>query len=75
MSSLYALKDEGHEKVRLPRWNEHAYLDISGDGAWATLYDVLAGIGGGEPIPVSMADCAQHDTWEPVLTTNSEATP
>lgn len=57
------LLSQGHTKIRLPRWNEHAYLTIREDGVWADLFDVLAGIGGGDPVPMLVAECAEHTDW------------
>lgn len=65
MNTASELSKQGTRKMRLPNWNEHAYLEVSEDGPWAKLFDVLAGIGGGEPIPMLIADCDRHKNWEP----------
>jgi hypothetical protein len=66
MSTASQLAEQGIEKMRLPNWNEHAYLYVPSDGPWAKLYDVLAGIGGGQPIPILLIDADRHDNWVPV---------
>ena len=50
--------------MRLPHWNRHAYVQPRAEGPWADLYDVGAGIGGGEPLAVLIAQCDQDDRWE-----------
>lgn len=64
MTSLDFLIEHGVTRMRLPRWNEHAYLQIRDGAVWADVYDVLTGIGGGDPIPMLVADCARHTDWE-----------
>ena len=62
MTELYKT---GVSRMRLPKWNQHAYVEIPDEGPWAKLFDVLAGIGGGEPIPVLIAECDLETGWEP----------
>ena len=59
------LASQGVTRMRLPSWNEHAYLHPRPEGPWADLYDVLAGIGGGNPVPVLIAVCDEDNRWEP----------
>jgi hypothetical protein len=66
MSTASQLAEQGVEKMRLPNWNEHAYLKVWAEGPWCELYDVLAGIGGGQPIPILLIDADKHNNWEPV---------
>jgi len=49
-------REKGIAKLRLPKWNEWAYIDIS--GAWILLFDIGAN---GMPIPESELT---EDTWE-----------
>lgn len=66
MSTLDELVDAGHDKVRLPFWNRFAYLQIREGAVWCDLYDVLAGIGGGEPVPLLVGvETGAYTTWEP----------
>jgi hypothetical protein len=66
MPDATELRARGIKKMRLPRWNEHAYLEVPDAGPWARLFDVGAGIGGGQPIPMLLVDCDRHHDWEAI---------
>ncbi len=55
----------GVTRMRLPFWNEHAYAEPNETGPWAKVYDVGAGIGGGEPMSVLIGTCDDDNRWEP----------
>lgn len=65
MATMTELYDQGVRKMRLPFWNKHAYAVPRPEGPWADVYDVGAGIGGGDPIPMLVGQCDQDDRWEP----------
>jgi hypothetical protein len=58
------LAGQGVRRMRLPAWNEHAFAVPRAEGPWADLYDVGAGIGNGEPVPVLIAKCDEDPRWE-----------
>lgn len=69
MATVDELGRQGVEKMRLPFWNEHAYITLNCDGT-ANLYDVGCGIKGpdslleaGTPLIVSIDLLRQHDEW------------
>jgi hypothetical protein len=66
MSTVSELSALGHRRMRLPRWNKHAYLEVPAIGRWAELFDVNAGLVSGLPMPMLIADCDRHDNWVPV---------
>jgi hypothetical protein len=66
VNTMTELISQGVMKMRLPMWNEHAYAVPRPEGPWADLYDVLHGVGGGEPVPVLIAMCDEDPRWEPV---------
>lgn len=59
------LINEGVTKMRLPNWRV-AYAVPRSEGPWADVFDVEAGIGSGDPIPVLIGQCNGYHTWEPV---------
>lgn len=61
---LDELIERGVTRVRLPAWNERAFLEVSADSIWAELFDVGTGVGSGVPLQVLVAVCAQHADWE-----------
>jgi len=65
MTTLSDLIAQGHTKARLPRWNDFAYVQVTPD-QWpgVLVFDLLAGIGSGHPIPMSVAECDQHNDWQ-----------
>lgn len=71
MATIDDLHHQGHLRIRLPWWNKHAYAELyevpsSGAlGPWVRVYDVLHGIGGGEPIELGIWDADKHDEWVP----------
>ncbi len=66
MSTATELSQQGFTKMRLPSWNEHAYLEVPAEGPWCNLYDIFAGVGSGEPIPILLVNADQHNDWEPI---------
>jgi hypothetical protein len=49
----------GHKYVRLPIWNEFAYLEVG--PVWCRLYDIFHGVNGdGEPIELLTV---QVESW------------
>ncbi|MDP9222686.1 MAG: hypothetical protein M3P18_02315 [Actinomycetota bacterium] len=68
MTTMSDLIEAGVQKMRLPFWNPHAYAVPRPVGPWADTYDMLAGIGSGDPVAVLIIECDLHDNWEPVLT-------
>ncbi len=71
MATIDELHAQGHTRLRLPWWNEHAYAEVYEDpatkalGPWVKVYDVLAGVGSGEPKAVAIWECDTHNEWEP----------
>jgi hypothetical protein len=65
MSTMTELCDRGIRKMRLPMWNEHAFAVPRPEGPWADIYDVGAGIGSGDPVPVLIAVCDEDTRWKP----------
>jgi hypothetical protein len=59
------LIDSGCMKMRLPNWAV-GYAVPRPAGPLADVFDVLAGIGGGEPIPILIVECDRHTNWEPM---------
>lgn len=64
MATMSELIDQGVNKMRLPIWRT-AYAIPNEIGPWAKIYDVLAGIGEGEPIDMLIGQCDLHTDWEP----------
>lgn len=69
-SPIDALVAAGHCRLRLPFWNEHAYIEpdvlpAGQIGPWCSVYDVGAGVGGGEPLRILTLVVDQDDRWEP----------
>ena len=60
------LIETGSTKMRLPFWNKHAYAVPRPEGPWADIFDVTAGVGGGDPIPRLIIECDQDDRWEAI---------
>jgi len=63
---MIELIDRGVTRMRLPFWNQHAYAEPNLIGPWAKIYDVTAGIGGGEPISMLIGECDLDTRWEPI---------
>jgi hypothetical protein len=64
MSTMTELAARGVTKMRLLGWNEHAFAVPRPEGPWADIYDVLHGVGGGEPVPVLIMTCDEDSRWE-----------
>jgi hypothetical protein len=65
MSTMSELIEAGYSRMRLPFWNALAYAVPRPDGPWADIYDVLNGVGGGDPAAVLIGECDKHNDWEP----------
>lgn len=68
-------KDEA-TTARLPFWNEHAYavFPARADGPWVEVFDVLHGVGNGDPVKVLITDC-DRDDWVITPSDTQEAKP
>lgn len=66
MATMSELISQGVTRMRLPSWNQHAYAEPRPAGPWADVYDVMAGIGGGDPVPVLIGECDRDSRWEQV---------
>jgi hypothetical protein len=63
MATISELETAGHKLIRLPWWKARAWLDISGVGPWARVYDPFNIDSGGSPI--LLGDAARYVEWEP----------
>lgn len=58
MATVSELMAQGVCRMRLPFWNEHAYVEPREVGPWADLHDV------GSQLPVLISECDQDNRWE-----------
>lgn len=65
--NMSQLIDQGVQRMRQPHW-QLGYAEPRETGPWADVYDVGAGIGGGQPLAVLIGQCDEHDNWEPMPT-------
>ena len=58
MATVTELLEQGVKRMRLPFWNDFAYIEPRAEGPWADIHDV-----DGSVTPFLIAECDRDNRW------------